>query len=71
MKSTANNITVERGILTSSYKQEIKENIKNMRAFSIYKAKQHLNNQKEMMHSNTGLFLKASPLFLILITLFF
>jgi hypothetical protein len=39
MKSTANNLVLERGILTSAYKEEIRQSICSMKEQSLFRIK--------------------------------
>ncbi|MDP5093179.1 MAG: hypothetical protein NWQ17_07705 [Polaribacter sp.] len=51
---------IERGILTSSYKKEIRDNIRNMRADSLSKIKESIANQYTNSLNNTFEILRVS-----------
>jgi hypothetical protein len=51
---------IERGILTSVYKNEIKENVREMKIKSISKIKSSFLNCHNRFESETGLILKVS-----------
>lgn len=59
MKSTYTN-SIERGILTSSYKREIKANISESRRTTISKMKALIENHQEKVQSQTGTILQVS-----------
>jgi hypothetical protein len=65
MKSTYTN-TVERGILTSAYKREIRENSIQTKSQSLSKVKTFLTNQPSILESQTATILRVS-LFVIAI----
>lgn len=67
MKSTNNTLVLERGILTSSYKEEIKQNIKNMRSESLSRVKNRVKNQSTRFTSQTATALKVSMFTLALV----
>ncbi|WP_445748810.1 hypothetical protein [Polaribacter sp.] len=51
---------IERGILTSSYKREIRNNIRNMKADSLSKIKESIANQYSNSLSSTFEILRFS-----------
>ncbi len=63
MKSTYTN-TLDRGILTSSYKSQIRFNITETRRASLSKMKNIIENHQSRFHSQTGTILQLS-LFLV------
>lgn len=60
MKSTATTTSIERGILTSAYKQEIRNNIRNSKSESLSKIKSLMINHQHRIESQTGTVLKVS-----------
>ncbi len=71
MKSVANNLVLERGILTSSYKQEIRQSIQSMKAQSLSRVKSRLKKDSSKICSETGTILKVSMFVLVLVALVF
>jgi len=67
MKSTAHPRVIERGILTSAYKQEIRHSIRNMKADSLSKIKNSLQSQQEKFRSETATILQVSVFTLALV----
>jgi hypothetical protein len=67
MKSTAHPRVIERGILTSAYKQEIRHSIRNMKADSLSKIKNSLQGQNEKFRSQTATILQVSVFTLALV----
>ncbi|WP_397447611.1 hypothetical protein [Polaribacter sp. R77954] len=59
MKSTYTN-TIERGILTSAYKREIRANISESKTTTLSKMKSMVEAHQENMQSATGTILKVS-----------
>ena len=59
MKTTYTN-TIERGILTSTYKREIKNNIANSKRATLSKMKSMIENHHEKVQSQTGTILQVS-----------
>ena len=59
MKSTYTS-SVERGILTSSYKREIKENVRLEKSKSVSKIKSLILNHQGRIESQTGTILQVS-----------
>lgn len=52
--------TIERGILTSSYKREIRENIANSKRVTLSKMKSLIDKHHEKVQSQTGTILQVS-----------
>ena len=59
MKSTYTN-TIERGILTSAYKREIKESISESKRTSLSNLKSMIEHHQEKVQSQTGTILQVS-----------
>lgn len=59
MKSTYTN-TVERGILTSTYKREIRASITESKRTTLSKMKTMVENHQERVQSQTGTILQVS-----------
>lgn len=59
MKSTYTN-TVERGILTSTYKREIRESISESKRATLSNMKLMIENHQEKVQSQTGTILQVS-----------
>ncbi|MGB1043427.1 MAG: hypothetical protein ACPGU6_08540 [Tenacibaculum sp.] len=68
MKSSVNNLVLERGILTSYYKQEIRSNVRAMRSKSLSRVKRQAIRNNSYACCGMGTFLKVS-MFFIAITL--
>lgn len=66
MKSTAHTSTIEREILTSAYKQEIRRNALELRANTLSQIKSKINFGHDKFVSQTGTLLKVSFFSLIL-----
>lgn len=60
MKSTTHPRVIERGILTSAYKQEIRHSIREMKSDSIAQIKNSLLSQHEKLQSRTATILQVS-----------
>ena len=60
MKSTATTTSIERGILTSTYKKEIRNNIRNSKSESLSKIKSLMINNQHRIESQAGTVLKVS-----------
>ena len=60
MKSTAHPRVIERGILTSAYKQEIRHNALEMKKESLSRIKRSFHNQHEKLQSKTAAVLQVS-----------
>jgi len=71
MKSTAHNLVLERGILTSAYKEEIKESICSMKAQSLFRVKNKLRKSSTRLYSETGTILKISLFFVAIVMMVF
>ncbi|WBX71464.1 hypothetical protein [Tenacibaculum retecalamus] len=71
MKSTVNNLVVERGILTSAYKQEIRENINSMKIESLFRVKNKLRRSSANLYSKTATILKVSVFGLAVVMMIF
>lgn len=67
MKSTAHPRVIERGILTSAYKQEIRQSIRNMKSDSLSQIKNSLQSQHEKFRSQTATILQVSLFTLALV----
>lgn len=68
MKSSVNNLALERGILTSSYKKEIRSNVRAMRSKSLSGLKRQALRNSGYACCEMGTFLKVS-MFFVAITL--
>ena len=71
MKSTVNNLAVERGILTSAYKQEIRENINSMKIESLFRVKNKLRRSSTNLYSETVTILKVAMFVVALVVIVF
>ena len=71
MKSAVNTLVFERGILTSSYKQEIRQNIQSMKVLSLSRVKSRLKKDSSKIYSETAIVLKVSMFALVLVALVF
>lgn len=60
MKSTAHPRVIERGILTSAYKQEIRQNALATRQESLSRIKRSFQNQHERLQSKAAAVLQLS-----------
>ena len=60
MKSVAHPRVDERGILTSVYKQEIKQSISEMKKKSLSRIKSSILNSHDKLQSQTGTVLQVS-----------
>lgn len=60
---------IERGILTSSYKREIRNNIRNMKADSLSKIKESITNQYSNSLSSTFEIVRISFILVAIIML--
>lgn len=59
MKTTYTN-TIERGILTSAYKREIRQSIADSKRTTLYKMKSIIDRHHEKVQSQTGTILQVS-----------
>ena len=71
MKSTAHPRVIERGILTSAYKQEIKHNISDMKRKSLSRIKSSILSSPDKLHSQTGTALQVSLFAIALVVILF
>lgn len=71
MKSTVNTPILERGILSSVYKQEIKNSIREMHSQSLSKIKNRIKKNRNMLCCEAGTFLKVSMFFITLVLIIF
>ena len=71
MKSIAHPRVIERGILTSAYKQEIKQNINDMKKKSLSRIKSSILNRHDKLQSQTGTVLQVSLFAIFLVVLLF
>ena len=69
MKSLAHPRVIERGILTSAYKQGIKQNILEMRKESLSRIKKSFQNQHHKIHNTATTVLQVS--LFVIATVFF
>jgi len=67
MKSTAHPRVIERGILTSAYKQEIRQSISDMKTNSLSRIKTSFLGQHEKFRSQTAAILQVSIFTLALV----
>lgn len=67
MKSSAHPRVIERGILTSAYKQEIRQNISDMKLHSLSRIKTSFLSQHEKLRSQTAAILQVSIFTLALV----
>lgn len=71
MKSTAHPRVIERGILTSAYKQEIRQNVRDMRYNTLSQIKSSFHTSHDKLRSQTGAILKVSLFSLVLAIILF
>ena len=71
MKSTAHSRVIERGILTSAYKQEIRQSIIEMKSSSLSSIKTSFLSQHEKLRSQTAAILQVSIFALALVFILF
>ncbi len=71
MKSTANLRVIESGILTSVYKQEIRQSIIEMKSSSLSSIKTSFLSQHEKLRSQTAAILQVSIFALALVFILF
>ena len=60
MKSTAHPRVIERGILTSAYKREIRRSVSEMKSDSLSNIKDSILSQHEKLRSQTATILQVS-----------
>lgn len=66
MKSSAHPRVIERGILTSAYKQEIRRNVRDMRSNTLSQIKSSFRKSHSTATTTTGAILKVSLFTLVL-----
>ena len=71
MKSTANLRVIESGILTSVYKQEIRQSIIEMKSSSLSSIKTSFLSQHEKLRSQTAAIIQVSIFALALVFILF
>tara|TARA_R110001632_G_scaffold179993_7_gene300054 strand:+ start:14312 stop:14527 length:216 start_codon:yes stop_codon:yes gene_type:complete len=71
MKSIAHSRVIERGILTSAYKQEIRQSIIEMKSSSLSSIKTSFLSQHEKLRSQTAAILQVSIFALALVFILF
>ncbi len=71
MKSTAHPRVIERGILTSAYKQEIRQNISDMKKESLSRIKSSILSSHDKLQSRTGTVLQVSLFAIALVVILF
>lgn len=71
MKLAASQRVIERGILTSAYKQEIRYNIREMRRKSVSRIKSSFLTSHEKFQSQTATALKVSLFAVVLVVILF
>ncbi len=71
MKSTAHPRVIERGILTSAYKREIKLSARDMKIGSVSRIKNSFLSQHEKLRSQTAAVLQVSIFTLALVFILF
>ena len=69
MKSFASPRVIERGILTSAYKEEIKYSIKEIRRKSLSRIKSSIVNSHDKLQSQTGTVLQVSLFAIVLVVI--
>ncbi len=71
MKSAVNTLVLERGILTSTYKQEIRQNIQSIKSQSVFRIKNRLKKNRAKLYSETATVLKISMFAIALVLIVF
>ena len=71
MRITVNNIVLERGILTSTYKEEIRYNVRRIKNASLYRIKNKIKERSASFYSETGTVLKVSIFAIALVFIIF
>jgi hypothetical protein len=71
MKLASHPRVIERGILTSVYKQEIKQNIGEMKRKSLSRIKTSILHQHEKLRSEAGTVLQLSVFAIALVVILF
>jgi len=67
MKSLAHPRVIERGILTSAYKQEIRQSIRDMKKDSVSQIKNSFLSQHDKLRSQTAAIVRVSIFSLALV----
>jgi hypothetical protein len=67
MKSLAHPRVIERGILTSAYKQEIRQSIRDMKVDSLSQIKNSFLSQHDKLRSQTAAIVRVSLFTLALV----
>lgn len=67
MKSTAHPRVIERGILTSAYKEEIRQSIRDMKKDSVSQIKNSFLSQHDKLRSQTAAIVRVSLFTLALV----
>jgi hypothetical protein len=71
MKLASHPRVIERGILTSAYKQEIRQNIREMKTKSLSRIKTSILNSHDKLQSQTGTVLRVSLFAIVLVVILF
>ena len=71
MKLASHSRVIERGILTSAYKQEIKYSIRDMKRKSLSRIKSSIVNSHDKLQSQTGTALQVSLFAIVLVVILF
>ncbi|CAM1351167.1 hypothetical protein [Tenacibaculum insulae] len=71
MKLTVNNLVLDRGILTSAYKEDIKQNLYAIKPASLFRIKNRLKKRNTKLYSETATILKISLFAIALVALLF
>lgn len=71
MKLASHSRVIERGILTSAYKQEIRQNIREMKKKSLSRIKSSILNSHDKLQSQTGTVLRVSLFAIFLVIILF
>lgn len=71
MKSSAHPRVIERGILTSAYKQEIRQSIRDMKKDSVSQIKHSFLSQHDKLRSQTAAIVRVSLFTLALVFILF
>ena len=69
MKSTAHPRVIERGILTSAYKEEIRQSIRDMKSDSVSQIKNSFLSQHDKLRSQTAAIVRVSLFTLALVVI--
>ena len=71
MKAIATPRVIERGILTSAYKHEIRQNVRELKSKSISIIKASILNHHEKLQSQTGTILQVSLFAIVFLLILF